>query len=309
MAKVTMPAGETGLIQFDNVADPFGPAQPAEVRNRYQWTLQFGPTANPAGGIVGTTLSNLTGLGNSNSVGFYVKSTDIPRATIETQVINQYNIRRNINTHVSYDPIQMTFYDTIDNSFLLYLKNYLNFKFMNWENAPNVRSPFQLGSGYAAEFGPKAFATGFNGGGVGNTIGLGDQSVADTLNDNFCSYFTITKEMKSSSTQSDIPVYTAMGDATGVTQTVDTAPADKSQQFTVYNPKIIELSQDKLDYADGNSPLMWTILWRYESFDFSGPQTPGWTSGQGVISDVARTGLEVGRNIGTFFTDTYRRLF
>lgn len=306
MAKVTMPAGKTGLIQFDNVAVPFGPAQPAEVRNRYQWTLQFGPTANLTGGVIG----NLTGLGNSNSAGFYIKTTDIPRATMETQVINQYNIRRNLNTHVSYDPVQMTFYDTIDNAFLEYLKTYLNFKFMNWENAANVRSPFQLGSGYVAEFGPKSMATGFAGGGIINGVGLGDQSVANTLNDNFCSYITITKEMKAPASGSvTIPVYTAMGDATGVNQTVDKAPVSKAQQITMYNPKIIEISQDKLDYADGNSTLMWNILWRYESFEFAGPETPGWTSGQGVISDAARTGLEVGRNIGTFFTDTYRRLF
>lgn len=107
----------------------------------------------------------------------------------------------------------------------------------------------------------------------------------------------------------NIPVYTAMGDVTGATQTVQPGPTDRSQQITMYNPKIIEISQDKLDYADGNSTLMWTIMWRYESFDFAGPETPGWLSGQGTISDAARKGLEIGRNIGTFFTDTYRRVF
>ena len=304
MATVTTPTGTTGLIQFNNVADPFGPAQQAEVRNRYQWTLQFGPTANASGGIVGTTLSNLTGLSNSNGAGFYIKATDIPKATIETQVINQYNIRRNVNTHVVYAPVTMTFYDTIDNAFLNYIKNYLNFKFMNWENAQNVRAPFQLGSGYVPEFGPKAMATGFGGGGLIDGIGLGDFSATSTVNDNFCSYITITKEMRSQPTGVVQNITTAITSALGGSSTVD-----QSQQITMYNPKIVDISQDHLDYADGSNGLTWTVTWQYESFAYDGPQTPSFTASAGITGDIARTGLEVGRDIGSFFTDTVRRIF
>lgn len=52
MAKVD--TGGQGLIQFDNLADPFGPGSPTQVRNRYQWTVEFGPTANLTGGVIGS---------------------------------------------------------------------------------------------------------------------------------------------------------------------------------------------------------------------------------------------------------------
>jgi hypothetical protein len=324
MAKVTFPAGETGLIQFDNVADPFGPAQIAEVRNRYQWVLQFGPTANPSGGIVGSTLSGSNG---TNGVGFYIKATDLPKATIETQIYNQYNIRRNINTHVIYEPITMTFYDTIDNAFLTYLQSYLNFKFMNWNNAQNVRAPFQLGPGFVPEFGPNSISTGFGDGGYINGVGLGDQSLSSTLNDNFCSYIVITKEMSGPgkagtaaipATTITMPSYDALGNVTGYTETVqkpeipatpDGTPEDKSQKITLYNPKIIEITQDRLDYSDGNSTLTWNITWRYESFAYGPPLTPSYVASPGVIGDTTRAVQEFGRSISTYFTDVARRVF
>lgn len=309
--------GGKGLIQFDNLATGFGPGQTAEVRNRYQWTVSFGPTANLTGGAVG----NATGTGGPPTVGYYVKSTDLPRTTIENQVLNQYNIRRNISTHVSYEPITMTFYDTQDNSFLNFLKNTLNFRWMNWQNAANVRAPFGLGAGYVPEFGLTSPQTGFGQGGLINGVGLGDQSLTSTMNDNYLSYVTITKMMMAAGKPGTpaqtvtTPNVTAMGDYTGYTDTTqvpatpDGPPTDASQQITIYNPKIVDISQDRLDYADGNSVLTWTITLRYESWDWNGPQTPGWTATTGVIGDAARQVQETGRTIGRFFTDLARRIF
>jgi hypothetical protein len=281
----TVDTNGQGLIQFDNVAVGFGPGQSSEVRNRYQWSLQFGPTANFTGGAAGN-LINLNTV--NNNVGFYVRTTELPRATIETQTLNQYNIRRNVSTHVSYEPLTMTFYDTIDNTFLQYIQSYLNFKFMNWENAPNVRAPFGLGSGYVPEFGPKSMQTGFGQGGLINGVNFGDVSLTSTLNDNFASYITITKEM---------------------TSTDSNAAGSAAQQITIYNPKVVDISQDTLDYSDGTSVLTWTVTWRYESYEFAGPKTPGWTATTGLTGDAARAVLETGRTIGRFFTDIARRVF
>ena len=304
----TVDTNGQGLIQFDNVATGFGPGQVAEVRNRYQWSVQFGPTANVTGGAVGNAVGavgNALGLSTANNgVGFYIRTTELPRATIETQTLNQYNIRRNVNTHVSYEPLTMTFYDTIDNVFLEYVKSYLNFKFMNWENASNVRAPFGLGSGYVPEFGPKSMQTGFAQGGIINGVSFGDQSLTSTLNDNFASYFTITKEMRAQPSGVVQNATTAVTGALGGSSTVDA-----SQQITIYNPKIVDISQDTLDYSDGTSVLTWTITWRYESYEFAGPQTPGWAAPQGIVGDVSRGVLETGRSIGRFFTDIARRIF
>ena len=64
MAKID--TGGRGLIQFDSIADRFQPAQTAEVRNLYQWTMQFGPTAEATGGAIGNALGSTASSINSN---------------------------------------------------------------------------------------------------------------------------------------------------------------------------------------------------------------------------------------------------
>jgi hypothetical protein len=220
----TVDTGGKGLIQFDNVAVQHGPGQTAEVRNLYQWTMQFGPTAEATGGAAG----NLLGSAASrivNGIGFYIKSTDLPRVTVETQTLNQYNIRRNVNTHISYEPLTMTFYDTQDNAFQEYLTAYMAFKSKNWDNAPNVRAPFQLGSGYVPEFGMRSPKMGFGQGGIIDGINFGDFSPTSTLNDNFASHIVITKEMKGPGQPGrtvNTPQVDVMGNVTGFTETINT---------------------------------------------------------------------------------------
>jgi hypothetical protein len=308
----TVDTGGKGLIQFDNVAVQYGPGQTAEVRNLYQWTMQFGPTAELTGGAVGSLLGSAASR-IVNGVGFYVKSTDLPRVTVETQTLNQYNIRRNVNTHVSYEPLTMTFYDTQDNAFQQYLMAYMTFKSKNWDNAPNVRAPFQLGSGYVPEFGMRSPKTGFGQGGIIDGINFGDQSLTSTSNDNFASHIVITKEMRgagAASTTATMPQVNPMGDVTGFPMSITTAegaPADKSQQITLYNPKIVDVSQDQLDYANGGSVLTWTITWRYESYAYGPPATTGLTAVGGVVGDAARGVQEIGRSVGRFFENVIRR--
>jgi len=277
----TVDTGGRGLIQFDNVATQFGPGQTTEVRNRYQWSLQFGPTAQLTGGTIGGAV----GLNDNGTIGYYIKATDLPRVTVETQTLNQYNIRRNVNTHVSYEPLTMTFYDTQDNAFQKYLLAYTNFKSKNWSNANNVRAPFQLGSGYVPEFGMRSPITGFGQGGIIDGVNLGDLSLTQTSNDNFCSHIVIVKEMKGAGN------------------------TDKAQEITIYNPKIVDISQDQLDYADGSSVLTWTITWRYESYEYGPPRTTSLTAVGGLTGEAARAVQETGRSIGRFFENLARRIF
>jgi hypothetical protein len=115
-----------------------------------------------------------------------------------------------------------------------------------------------------------------------------------------------------------MPSYDALGNVTGYTETVqkpeipatsDGTPEDKSQKITLYNPKIIEITQDRLDYSDGNSTLTWNITWRYESFAYGPPLTPSYVASPGVIGDTTRAVQEFGRSISTYFTDVARRVF
>lgn len=60
-----------------------------------------------------------------------IKSATIPDITFDTQIINQYNIKRVIQTKMNYGSTSIVFYDTYDNDFANkivkpYIKNYYN---------------------------------------------------------------------------------------------------------------------------------------------------------------------------------------
>lgn len=48
---------------------------------------------------------------HGTEVGYLVKTTDMPKFTIESTTKNQYNRKKIINTMINYDPITMTFHD------------------------------------------------------------------------------------------------------------------------------------------------------------------------------------------------------
>ena len=44
-------------------------------------------------------------------VGLLVKSVDLPKYTSNTRTLNKYNRKKNIQTHISYSPVNMVFHD------------------------------------------------------------------------------------------------------------------------------------------------------------------------------------------------------
>lgn len=71
----------------------------------------------------------LNGFDNSRSVSFLVKKIDRPKVDLVTQENNQYNLRRQNYTKVTYRDISMTLHDTSDNRALNLWINYFRFYF------------------------------------------------------------------------------------------------------------------------------------------------------------------------------------
>jgi hypothetical protein len=55
-----------------------------------------------------------------------LRTIELPRYTIETEVINSWNVRQLVPTKVQFDPITIAFNDTTDNKFQSFLTTYLN---------------------------------------------------------------------------------------------------------------------------------------------------------------------------------------
>jgi hypothetical protein len=60
------------------------------------------------------------GLGNNTSERIFekIKDVSLPDISFETQIINQYNIKRVVQTKMNYGECTISFYDTFDNDFM-----------------------------------------------------------------------------------------------------------------------------------------------------------------------------------------------
>jgi hypothetical protein len=55
-----------------------------------------------------------------------VSTATAPSYSFDTQIMNQYNKKRVVQTRMNYDPITVAFYDTIDNEWHNIMRNYIS---------------------------------------------------------------------------------------------------------------------------------------------------------------------------------------
>jgi hypothetical protein len=67
-----------------------------------------------------------------------VRTIELPKYSIETEVANAWNVRQPIPTKINFEPISISFTDTLDNRFQTFIKNYMNIVSGNF--APQTKS-------------------------------------------------------------------------------------------------------------------------------------------------------------------------
>jgi hypothetical protein len=55
-----------------------------------------------------------------------VKTIELPKYSIETEVINAWNVRQSVPTRINFEPISISFNDTVDNRFQKFITSYMN---------------------------------------------------------------------------------------------------------------------------------------------------------------------------------------
>lgn len=55
-----------------------------------------------------------------------VRTVELPKYSIETEVINAWNVRQSVPTRINFEPVSITFTDTIDNRFQNFITEYMN---------------------------------------------------------------------------------------------------------------------------------------------------------------------------------------
>lgn len=54
-----------------------------------------------------------------------IRSVELPKYSVETEVMNSWNIRHHVPTRINFEPISISFVDTLDNRFLKFIKSYM----------------------------------------------------------------------------------------------------------------------------------------------------------------------------------------
>ena len=67
-----------------------------------------------------------------------VRTIELPKYSIETEVANAWNVRQPIPTKINFEPLSISFTDTLDNRFQTFIRNYMNIISGNF--APQTKS-------------------------------------------------------------------------------------------------------------------------------------------------------------------------
>jgi len=82
---------------------------------------------------------------NSSEVGLLVRSADLPKFKISTEVLNQYNRKTVVQTKLDYQPISLTFHDDNNNTTTSLWKAYYNYYFVDGLNTKGADVPLSFG--------------------------------------------------------------------------------------------------------------------------------------------------------------------
>jgi len=85
-----------------------------------------------------------------------IRSVELPKYSVETEVANSWNIRHYIPTRINFEPISISFTDTLDNRFMSFIKAYMGIISNSFQPA---KESFRTGFG-ASPFGVQLLETG-----------------------------------------------------------------------------------------------------------------------------------------------------
>lgn len=117
-----------------------------DFRNAYKFRPDVNPPRQQFQGYVNFILNRdlfeflYSETGDANLTEFrttissLVRTAELPSVNFKTDVKNQYNRKRIVNSGVEYQPVNMTVFDTIGNEWLTVLMRYFSYHYMNPRN-------------------------------------------------------------------------------------------------------------------------------------------------------------------------------
>lgn len=217
-----------------------------ELKPRFKFLFHVSFTLNTA---EIPALSQLAGVNEITSLSYLVKTVDLPKYTIATETLNQYNRKRVVQTKINYDPVTITFHDDGgDNSRNLWY-NYYSYYYKD-PSQNYLAANSQNGSMGASANMQKGF--GYNNRDIYNDTRIGDVNdwgyVGESYSDGTSSASGKPPFFK------DIRIY-------GMDQ-------HKTAEYVLINPLISNFSHDQYNYSEGAGVMQNSMTIAYETVKY-----------------------------------------
>lgn len=235
-----------GLRGYDHASRVFTP-NGYELKPRFKFLFHVAFTINSA---VIPKIRGAIGLQDIANLSLVVKTVDLPKYTIATETLNQYNRKRVIQTKINYDPVNITFHDDGSDLVRNMWYNYYSYYYKDASQAYGATNN-NNGSMGAEGNGTKGF--GYNGRDIYNQDRMGGVNdwgyIGEAIDDG-----TVSSSGKPPFF-SDIRIF----------------GFDYQHKFAEYiliNPLISNWAHDTYDYSQGNGLMQHSMTIAYETVKY-----------------------------------------
>lgn len=226
-------------------------------------------------------LKGVLGNVDINELSLVVKTAELPKYTVTTETLNQYNRKRIVQTKINYDPVTITFHDDGGDLVRNMWYNYYSYYY---------KDPSQ-------QYGVPNATNGSLGALANRTTGFGYNSRDIYANDRLVNDWGYIGESITDGTSSasgkppffkDIRIY-------------GFDPGHMYSEYVLINPLITNWSHDTYDYSQGNGLMQHTMNIAYETVKYyqGSPNTE--VPGFGRISRYDRRLTGGISDVGTIF--------
>ena len=163
-----------------------------------------------------------------------VQTASLPQITFNTDVKNQYNIKRIVQTGVSFSPVNITVLDTVSNDWLLVFMRYFSHHYMQ------PRNKTTQGTGNSRDQNPKAYMS------SSDTWTRTSAFMADTFDSNSAGLNTVNLPFLD-----QVKLISYSG--------------GKGVEYILFKPTITQFSMGDLDYSSSET-RKFTMAFEYENF-------------------------------------------
>ena len=194
------------------------------------------------------SLRGALGLTDESNLSLVVKTVDLPKYTIQTETLNQYNRKRVVQTKINYEPVNITFHDDggdlVRNMWYNYYSYYYKDPTQQYGNANNTNGSLGASANRTTGFGYNSRDI-YNNDRLVNDWGYIGESISDGV----------------SSASGKPPFFKDI-------RIFGFDYQHKYAEYVLINPLITNWSHDQYDYAQGSGIMQNSMTIAYETVKY-----------------------------------------